>query len=167
MVSSNVAPVAAILPLLMLLSLTAAGEECAYTLDFVPYITFQGQRLPNNSFVNITQLRAMTALQCHTDLETCCDNNSGFNGDWFMPNGETIRTDGRFTVSKLPHRIDLMYSGSSLPPSGLYRCDMPTVAANEMGNERQSIYVGLYATNSMLIHWLSLQSRLEKEAICC
>ena len=69
-----------------------------------------------------------------------------------MPNGDEIRieTGVGFGVRKFTQRIELVHgeaSGSRM--TGIYRCDMPTTAVNDVGNTaRESVYVGLYAVNS-------------------
>ena len=59
----------------------------------VPYVTFMGETLPNNSYVDVSlvgdPLSGGEGVQCHTDLTTCCSRKqSNESGDWYAPGGE-------------------------------------------------------------------------------
>ena len=148
--------------LLLSLALLAKTEEdrCTYELDNVPYITFKGQRLPNHTFVDVDLLGDLPniSLQCHTDLQSCCGaSGTGHNGEWILPNGDVIGSSESvgYSVTEQPQGLDLAYTGDigsiNRRISGIYRCDMPTNAYNDVGNTaRESVYVGLYAVDSKL-----------------
>ena len=138
----NTALGSTMLMFLYLASFAMAGDDCTNAVDTVPYIIFDGQQLSNHSLIDISRLgnTSETALQCITDLSTCCEDTSG---RWVSPYGDEIETGGSFIVSKLSQRIELMYSGNGTLPNGIYRCEMPVIPAN--GTVTQSIYVGLYS----------------------
>ena len=59
----------------------------------IPYMTFMGQTLPNNSYVDISLVRDPLSggegVQCHTDLTTCCSRHQDMDhGDWYAPGSE-------------------------------------------------------------------------------
>ena len=90
---------------LYLASFAIAGDTNA--VDTVPYIIFHGQPLSNHSYIDISRLgnTSETALQCITDLSTCCEDTMGFSGRWVR---DEIETGGSFIVSKFSQRIELM-----------------------------------------------------------
>ena len=151
--------------LLLLLFLTKAEEDqCRYELSNIPYITFNGQQLPDHAYIDIALLGDLPAnsLQCHTDLSSCCGaSGTGHSGEWFLPNGLEVGTaiSAGYSVIENPQRLDLIYRGDSdnddgTNPliSGIYRCALPTTAENDIGNTaRASVHVGLYAVESKLL----------------
>ena len=146
----NAAFAGTMFPLLLffyLASCALAGDNLpTNTPKTSPYVTFRGQQLSNHSYINIAQLgnTSQTSLQCHTDSDYDYDYDGSldFRARWLFPNGGEIQTGGSFTVRVLFQRIELLYSGGSVPVSGIYRCQMPTVSAN--GTTNQSVYIGLY-----------------------
>ena len=135
----------AITPLLLCL-LSALVEVHSLT---APYITFMGNNMPNHSYVDLTtvgiDLNYADAVQCHTDLITCCSSSQGpDHGDWYFPNGNRLPFSGFGNVyeGRSDRLVGLRYRGS-LGTSGIYRCDIETNAVNNIsGNE--TVYVGLY-----------------------
>ena len=88
----------------------------------------------------------MHSVQCHTDLDTCCSNLAGPDrGDWYFPDMSRLPFGQRTVVlfeSREIRRVHLRQHREG-GPSGIYRCDIETVAVhNASGRER--IYVGLY-----------------------
>ena len=60
---------------------------------YIPYMTFMGQTLPNNSYVDVSlvgdPLSGGEGVQCHTDLTTCCSSDQSMDrGDWYAPDSE-------------------------------------------------------------------------------
>ena len=128
-------------------------EECIPPPATVPYITFNGEQLPNHSYVDIELLGnapdGSNVLQCHTDLSTCCDPNSDIHaGQWVLPNGETAGVSpADYGVREGEQRIDLTFEGTSATViEGMFRCDIPTQSVNDVA--RASVYVGLYQRES-------------------
>ena len=117
-----------------------------------PYVSFLGQTLANHSYVDLSLVgqdsSGSDSVQCHTDLMTCCSGAQGpHRGDWYFPNGDRIP----FSLSYIFQRredqsVDLHCWNSVTSPVGIYRCDIPTDAAdNEDDNSvRATVYVGLY-----------------------
>ena len=117
-----------------------------------PYLTFMGEILPNNSYVDLSLVGqggnathdSGREIVCHTDLDTCCSGSDG-HGDWFYPHGFWVRY--HFAVKRLYKRVRLeRVSGTSGHiPSGIYWCSIETVAVSgEGGTGRERVYVGLY-----------------------
>ena len=103
--------------------------------------------LANNSYVNFSLVDDDSdSVQCHTDLATCCSRIQGSHrGDWFFPNGSRLT----FHVSNIHEfrnnrKVDLRRK-TSTSPSGMYRCDVETVASQNKTMTRETVYVGLYA----------------------
>ena len=87
------------------------------------------------------------AVQCHTDLDTCCNNAQGpHRGNWYFPNGDRLPIPGGGTIilSRQAQRVDLR--SSAMEPTGIYRCDIETEAVHD-NNMRETVYVGLYTSD--------------------
>ena len=118
-----------------------------------PYLTFMGEILPNHSYVNLSLVgdyAIYNEVVCHTDLDTCCNNGYGPDrGDWYFPNGDRLPFPGSrhpLFERRLHQGVEL-YRGdeSGSAPSGIYRCDIETIAVNSDNNtDRETVYVGLY-----------------------
>ena len=124
-----------------------------------PYVSFRGETLPNHSYVDLTLVGSGdggpgVAVMCHTDLPSCCDTVQGpYRGSWFFPNGSML-SDGDIYETCHAERLDLGRRNHTYSPSGLYHCDIPTVAVhdeidNSMG---ETVYVGLYAIGGNAMH---------------
>ena len=115
-----------------------------------PYLTFMGEIIPNNSYVDLKQLGqkgSSSFLICHTNLssDSCCEN---MRGGWFFPN-KTALPDGRIANTspiaqrwlKQKIRIQRGPNTSSINaiPSGIYQCD---IAINN--NKNETVYAGIY-----------------------
>ena len=115
----------------------------------VPYLSFMGQTLTEHSWVNISLVgTGSDSVHCHTDLNTCCSGFQGSHrGDWYFPNGDRLPLpDGSAIIeSRQAQRVDLRRS-SGTEPTGIYRCDIPTVTVHGNGM-RKTIYVGLYTSD--------------------
>ena len=126
--------------------LTALMEVCSQT---VPYITFMDTNLPNNSYIDFTQVgdAGSTSVQCHTNLTTCCSSKQGDDrGDWYFPNGTRLpfsKTNSRRVFEhREDKRVNLRRRNNPVTPQGIYRCDIQ-INATSNGNW-ETVYVGLY-----------------------
>ena len=111
----------------------------------VPYLTFMGNNIPNHGYVDLNTVGTYNAddVQCHTDLDTCCSDAQGPDrGDWHFPNGNRLPFYGNVSEGRGPQRVVLKYTGS-VGTSGIYRCDIETVAVND-NTGHETVYVGLY-----------------------
>ena len=113
-----------------------------------PYVTFMGETLPNNSYVDLSLVGGFdsgNAIVCHTDLSTCCYGGAGPDrGDWYFPDGDRLPFPGNGPLfeRRQTQRVQLSREiGSGSTPSGIYRCDIETRADN---TARETVYVGLY-----------------------
>ena len=119
-----------------------------------PYIMFKENTLANHSYVDISQVgrdvNGSDTVQCRTDLETCCSMPQGpHRGDWYFPAGDRLPfPDGSDIVeSRQAQRVDLRRN-SGTTPTGIYRCDIQTVAVHATDDSvRASVYVGLYTSD--------------------
>ena len=139
-------------PLLLCL-LSALVEVHSQT---APYLTIMGKNIPNNSYVNLNTVdpkrggKNPNTLLCHTDLNTCCTRAQGPDrGDWYFPNGNRLPLYNYDNIPVLSERrgsrrVDVYRSGSD-GTSGIYRCDIETIAVNN-NNGNVSLFVGLYTS---------------------
>ena len=136
----------AITPLLLCL-LSALVEVHSQT---APYITFMGNNIPNHSYVDLNTVGVTigtNTVQCHTDLTSCCSGVQGPDrGDWYFPDGNRLPFAGFGDVyeSRSDRLVGLRYRGS-VTTSGIYRCDIETIAVND-NNGNETLYVGLYTS---------------------
>ena len=112
-------------------------------------LTFMGNSIPNHGYVDLNTVGIVntTDVQCHTDLHTCCSGAQGPDrGDWYFPNRNRLPFPGSGDVyeARGAQLVVLQYTGSG-GTSGIYRCDIETVAVNN-NDGRETVYVGLYTS---------------------
>ena len=122
-----------------------------------PYVSFMGLNLPNHAYVNLTSVGEDTSnpgniLRCHTDLSTCCSTDHGSHlGEWYFPDGSALRNASSGDDIYRHHeaqRVDLLHRNDATSPSGIYRCDVETIAVNDVNDDTitgETVYVGLYS----------------------
>ena len=125
----------------------------------VPYISFMGTNLTNHSYVNLTLVgnlrNGSDSVQCHTDLDTCCNATAGPDrGDWFSPNGTRLGFNvlgvDIYEVREETQRVDV-HRRNNGDTSGIYCCTIETNAVhNESG--RETVCAGLYASGGECTH---------------
>ena len=132
-----------------------------------PYLTFMGETIPNNSYVDLRQVGqggTPAVIVCRTNLSLCCTNSS-IHGGWFFPNGTALPDGGIGNTNPSPiaqrwldQKIRLQHgpntSNISAIPSGIYRCDI-AISDGKM----ETFYVGIYESEGRLyqhmhIHYL-------------
>ena len=105
-----------------------------------PYVSFMNQTLANHSYVDLRLVGRdhSDSVQCHTDLDTCCNSTQGpHRGDWYFPNGTRLPFPGGNNViieSREAQRVDLRHKSDSIIPTGIYRCDIQTSAVHQTFN---------------------------------
>ena len=121
-----------------------------------PYVSFMGVNLLNHAYVDLTLVGndrsdSGNTVRCHTDLETCCHSIQGVHrGDWYFPDGYVLANaggGGDINRSRGPQIIHLRRRNDAMSPSGLYRCEIETVAVNDNNVDTifgETVYVGLY-----------------------
>ena len=124
-----------------------------------PYVSFMGQTLANNSYVDLSLVgndaSGSDSVQCHTDLNTCCSGAQGVHrGDWYFPDGTglpLVPDPGDTYEQREAQRVDLRRENGATSPSGVYRCDIATVAVHDDidNSVRDTVYVGLYASGGI------------------
>ena len=121
----------------LLWSLVAVHSQTEY-----PYVSFMGEILPNNSYVDLTLVGTNptdSTLQCNSDLDGCCSSEYGsYRGDWYL---QTYEYDG-FYVSYENQSIKLHRGNIYNAQSGIYQCVIE-VAGDEAAVNK-TVYVGLY-----------------------
>ena len=133
----------------MLLPLLLVVEVQCQTF---PFVSFMEQTLADHSYVDISQVGTESdTVQCRTDLSTCCSSNQGIHrGDWYFPNGTRLPLPGGVNPiieSRQAQRVELRRTSSTvMRPTGIYRCDIATVAVHDNGM-RETVYVGLYTSD--------------------
>ena len=122
----------------------------------VPYVSFMGVNLTNHAYVDLTLVGEDISdpgntVRCHTDLTTCCSTGEGDNrGSWFFPDGDILPfsvTSDDIVMDREPQEVHLCRRNDVISPSGIYRCDIETMAVNDDVRATitgETVYVGLY-----------------------
>ena len=121
----------------------------------VPYVSFMGVILPNHAYVDFTTVGEDISdpgntVRCHTDLTTCCSGSDNFHrGDMFFPDGNILGGGGDINKRRGDQVIHIRRRNNATSPSGIYCCEIPTVAVNDDVNTitGETVYVGLYPPN--------------------
>ena len=116
-----------------------------------PYVRFMGDILPNHAYVDLTTVgddisASGDTVRCQTNLDTCCSGDQGIHrGDWHFPDGSVLpfaSTNNDIVEDREPQEVHLRRRNDATSPSGIYRCDIETVAVHD--DDRETVYVGLY-----------------------
>ena len=126
-----------------------------------PYVSFglTGQTLANHSYVDLSTVgnsnENSDSVVCHTDLESCCSGSQGIHrGNWSFPDGTLLPFSGTSVPIGLARaaQIAVIRRTSGTGPTGIYRCDIPTIVVHDFENSlRETVYVGLYVSGGMLV----------------
>ena len=106
-----------------------------------------GTIYPNNSVITLNDIGnrftdPARALFCFTPNTQCCSSN--VSGEWYLPDGTTVSSfhTTPFSRSRVPSAVSLHRDhsfGSAMPPTGVFRCEIPDASGTS-----QNIYVGIY-----------------------
>ena len=109
--------------------------------------------LPNHGYVDLGLMGTSFAnnVQCRADLSTCCTSQQGnHRGQWYFPDGQPVTQSNvtDFYMRESDRLVDLRRRNSATSPTGIYRCEIPTVAVHNDTDTsvRASVYVGLYTS---------------------
>ena len=134
----------------VVLSLFLSLVHCQQTF---PYVSFMGQALVNHSYVDLSTVGSEPddSVVCHSDLSTCCSGYDGVHrGDWYFPDGSRLPFLGYNVPIGLGRtaQIAVIRRTTATGPTGIYHCDIPTVAVHDSTDisVRDTIYVGLYVS---------------------
>ena len=109
------------------------------------HVSFMGRDLTDHSYIYFAKT-STDCIQCHTDVSTCCSSSQGPDrGDWYFPNGSRVPFEGQGDIfeRRADQRVDLCRRvGSSPPPPGIYRCDIPISSGEQL-----PVHVGVYGGN--------------------
>ena len=150
--------------LILLWSLVEVHSQTA------PYLTFTGETLPNNSYVDLSALGELdnnaSHVVCHTDLTLCCGGDGiDDRGYWYLPNGDVLpgaaggpgAADNPIVLKRDIQMVSLIRgTGPGDVPSGIYRCVIETNAVNGPNNRPEyitgeTVYVGVYSTGGIIM----------------
>ena len=117
-----------------------------------PRVSFMGQTLANHSYADLSLVGSTSdSVQCHTDLSTCCSGPQGIHrGDWLFPNGTRLPFSGDNYEDCGAQSVGL-HLNNATSTSGLYWCDIATIAVHDDGYSSmgEKVYVGLYISGGM------------------
>ena len=148
---------------LVVLSFLWSLVEVHSQTEYPPYVSFMGENLPNHSYVDLTLVGTDNSdpgntVRCHTDLTSCCTSYIGpHRGDWYFPNETRLQRSGpgdSIYESRGEQRVALRRRHNAMGPSGIYRCEIQTVAVHDDVDlsVRETVYVGLYAYGGDSMH---------------
>ena len=147
-----------IVPLLVLSLLLSLAEE-VHCQQIFPYVSFMGQALDNNSYVDLSRVGSASdnrdSVVCHTDLSTCCSSVVGpHRGSWYFPDGTRLP----FIGSNVPVGFGraaqfavIRRTNDATGPTGIYHCDIATNAVHSDTDQSvgETVYVGLYLADGI------------------
>ena len=125
----------------------------------VPYVSFMGVNLTNHAYVDLTTVEEDIndpgdTVRCHTDLTSCCSGSDNIHrGSWFFPDGNELpftSTSDDIVMDREPQEVHIRRRNNAMSPSGIYRCDIETMAVNDNDIATitgETVYVGLYPPN--------------------
>ena len=122
-----------------------------------PYVSFMGENLANHSYVDLTLVgtdgsNPGNTVRCSTDLSTCCNpSQGGHRGGWYFPDGDRLSLISlglNIFERRDAQQVTLRRRHNAMGPSGIYRCDIQTVAVHDDNDlsVRETVYVGLFAS---------------------
>ena len=137
------------LVLFLLWSLVEVHSQNEYA-----YVSFMGENLPNHSYVDLTLVGIDNSnpgniVRCNTDLDTCCRSTQGIHrGYWYFPDGRELDQTTDIYRTRTAQRVNLYRRNNAMGPSGIYRCDIPTVPVHDDNDLSvgETVYVGLYVS---------------------
>ena len=125
----------------------------------VPYVSLMGVNLPNHAYVDLTTVEEDIGdpgdtVRCHSDLITCCSPDEGnHRGSWYFPDGDELQftsSSDDIVMDREPQEVHILRRNNAMSPSGIYRCDIETIAYNDNDIATitgETVYVGLYPPN--------------------
>ena len=134
-----------VLLVVLLWSLVEVHSQTEY-----PYVSFMGENLPNHAYVDLTLVGTDNSdpgntVRCITDLTTCCHSTQGIHrGHWYFPGGDRLQYGIGIIERRDAQQVALRRRNNAMEPSGIYRCDIPTVAVHDL-SVTETVYVGLYS----------------------
>lgn len=108
-----------------------------------PYVTFKGQILQNNSYVDLSDVGTSVedGVQCHTDLTTCCNASYGpHSGQWYRYYSSSELSQ----ETTLGQGLVTLHNSQNELQSGIYRCQIDTNASIHSDGFRDTVIVGLF-----------------------
>ena len=161
--------------LLLLPWLLMVVVQCQQTF---PYVSFMGETLADHSYVDISQVgTGSDSVYCHTDLSTCCVAAQGWHrGDWYFPDGDRLPIPGghagNIFEARAAQRVDIRRTNNANEPTGIYRCDIPTLSVHHPTDNslRASVYVGLYPSDGgelLCVETIAARGNDSSSAIQC
>ena len=126
-----------------------------------------GVNLPNHAYVDLTAVEEDigdpgNTVRCHSDLSTCCSSDEGgHRGSWYYPDGDELQftlSGDDIVMGRQPQEVHILRRNNAMSPSGIYRCDIETMAVNDndiVTITGETVYVGLYLPNEgICTEWL-------------
>ena len=119
----------------------SVGE--VYCQQTFPYVSFMDQTL---AYVNLGRPEdGGEGIRCMTDLTTCCTSgDGGHRGDWYFPNETRLYFSGHGPIyeQRRAQRVDIRRRNNANSPTGIYRCDIPTLAVYDATDTsvRETVY---------------------------
>ena len=113
----------------------------------VPYLSFRGHNLSNNSYVNITEIgnNNDNSMQCRSELQGCCQTATPLTGSWSFPNGtELLSSSGGQSIyqARATSVAVLRRRNMVITAVGIYCCRIAYNSSDP--STRETLCVGIY-----------------------
>ena len=117
----------------------------------IPFFSFKGQTLPNNSYVVITEIGDTSgdSIQCRSELENCCATEDPLSGSWSFPNGSELRSSSSgdsIIQSRGDVRAELRRRHNTNRPVGIYCCRIAYTSSDS--SARETLCAGIYGSST-------------------
>ena len=112
-----------------------------------PYLSFKGQNLTNNSYVNITEIMNSSdgSIQCRSELQNCCQTAGNLTGSWSFPNGsELLSSSSGHSIfqGRGDMRAELRRRNNANTPVGIYCCRIAYNSSDP--SVKETLCAGIY-----------------------
>ena len=117
----------------------------------IPFFSFKDQALPNNSYVDITEIEDSSSgsIQCRSELQNCCQTAGLLSGSWSFPNGSELRSSSdrdSISQSRGTMRAELHRRYNTNTAVGIYCC---IIAYNSSDpSAKETLCVGIYGSTA-------------------
>ena len=118
-----------------------------------PFFSFKSQNLPNNSYVDITEIGGASdgsnSIQCRSELYNCCQTAGPLSGSWSYPNGTDLGGPSNIFQGRTTMRADLRRRNNDNSAVGIYCCRIAYNSSDPSAKE--TLCVGIYGSSAGIL----------------
>ena len=115
-----------------------------------PFLFLRDQTLPNNSYVDITDIGRANdgsdSVSCRSELQNCCQTAGNLTGSWSYPDGDEVGGPQDIYQGRTTMRADLRRRNNANSPVGIYCCRIAYNSSDPSAKE--TLCVGIYGNSA-------------------